>query len=200
MNSSRIFAMAILAAALGGCGGADAPARNFHTSGNRDADQRASQRIAQSEQIHQSDPVNAVSQSNVNQSLYLRLGGEAGINAIVDDFIPRVMDDPRVNWNRKGVHSGLMRHDEQRQPTTQDVQKLKTHLAQFLALASGGPANYQGGEMKQTHAGMNITNAEFDASVGDLKVTLDNLHIANIEQRELLAIIESTRTQIVEER
>jgi hemoglobin len=196
----KIFASAILGIALAGCGGADAPARNFHTSGNRDADQRASQRIAQTEQIHQSDPGGASPQSNVNQSLYVRLGGDAGIKAIVDDFIPRVMDDPRVNWNRKGVHSGIMRHDKEWHPTDHDVQMLKTHLEQFLALATGGPANYQGGEMKQTHAGMNIANAEFDASVGDLKVTLDNLHIANVEQRELLAIIESTRTQIVEER
>jgi hemoglobin len=199
--SRKLFAIVMLAAALVGCGGGqDTPARNFHTSGDRDADQRAAQRIAQSQQIKQADPGSAAPLSDVNQSLYLRLGGEQGITAIVDDFIPRVMNDPRVNWNRVGVKSGIMRHDQEQHPTGQDVQMLKTHLAEFISLATGGPAKYQGRGMKEAHAGMNITNAEFDASVGDLKVTMDNLHIANTEQRELLAIIESTRTQIVEER
>jgi len=44
---------------------------------------------------------------------------------------------------------------------------------------------------------MNITNPEFDATIGDLKATLDKLQIPNREQKELLAIVESTRPQIV---
>jgi hemoglobin len=50
------------------------------------------------------------------------------------------------------------------------------------------------------HAGMRITNSEFDATIGDLKVSLDKLRIPNREQKELLAIMESTRPQIVTER
>jgi hemoglobin len=73
-------------------------------------------------------------------------------------------------------------------------------LIQFLALATGGPAHYEGKEMKQAHAGLHISNPEFDASLGDLKASLDKLGIAVKEQKELLAVIESTRPQIVEER
>jgi hemoglobin len=51
--------------------------------------------------------------------------------------------------------------------------------------------------MKEVHQDLQITNAEFDASVGDLKATLDRLQIRNQEQKELLAIIESTRPQVV---
>jgi len=47
---------------------------------------------------------------------------------------------------------------------------------------------------------MRIANAEFDAVVGDLKASLDKLQIPNKEQKELLAIIESTRPQIVTQR
>ena len=54
--------------------------------------------------------------------------------------------------------------------------------------------------MKQVHTGMRISNAEFDASIGDLKATLDKFAIPTAEQKELLAIIESTRSQVVEER
>ncbi len=54
--------------------------------------------------------------------------------------------------------------------------------------------------MKSAHADLHITNAEFDAAVGDLKASLDKLQIPNREQKELLAIAESTRPQIVVER
>jgi hemoglobin len=47
---------------------------------------------------------------------------------------------------------------------------------------------------------MHISNAEFDAAIGDLKASLDKLRIPNKEQKELLAIVESTRPEIVEVR
>ena len=54
-----------------------------------------------------------------------------------------------------------------------------------------------GADVFVKYENLQITNAEFDASVGDLKATLDRLQIRNQEQKELLAIIESTRPQIV---
>jgi hemoglobin len=77
---------------------------------------------------------------------------------------------------------------------------MKKHIAQFIANATGGPPLYQGKEMKATHADMHVTNAEFDAAVGDLKASLDNLKVPTEEQKELLAVIETTRPQIVTER
>jgi hemoglobin len=47
---------------------------------------------------------------------------------------------------------------------------------------------------------MHISNPEFDAAIGDLKATLDKLKIPNLEQKELLAIIESSRPEIVTQR
>ena len=84
--------------------------------------------------------------------------------------------------------------------TPESVAVLEKHLVQFLALATGGPAHYDGKEIKPAHANMHISNTEFDASVGDIKASLDELKVANTEQKELLSIIESTRPEIVEER
>jgi len=50
------------------------------------------------------------------------------------------------------------------------------------------------GEMKEAHTGMEISNSEFDAVVGDLKASLDKLRVPNAEQKEFLAIIETTKT------
>jgi hemoglobin len=118
--------------------------------------------------------------------------------------VPRALADPRVNWERKGVTRGgfsIHRNESVEWKATEENQKnLKLHLVQFFALATGGPTKYEGKEMKPSHSGMHITNDEFDAAVGDLKATLDKLRIPNQDQKELLAIIETTRPQVVEER
>jgi truncated hemoglobin YjbI len=54
--------------------------------------------------------------------------------------------------------------------------------------------------MRSAHTAMRISNAEFDAAIGDLKASLDKLQIPNKEQKELLAVAESTRPQIVVQR
>jgi len=138
------------------------------------------------------------------KSLYDRLGGDAGLQAISEDFVTRAMADPRVNFNRQGItQGGLSIHFDrsvQWNPTPDTIKALKLHLKQFLALATGGPSIYEGKEIKGAHANMHISNDEFDASVGDMKATLDKMQVSNTEQKELLAIIETTREEIVTER
>jgi hemoglobin len=106
-----------------------------------------------------------------------------------------------VNWTRQGVTTGyISRKSMTWSATPENVAMLKKHMAQFIALATGGPSVYQGKAIQGSHAGMKITNAEFDAAIGDLKATLDKFQIANQDQKDLLSIVESTRVQIVEKR
>ncbi len=221
---------ALLICLLVGCGTAKTAKKkdDFFTSGSREADQRASQRMAKDEQLTGSgegaaekgakkavaaqsatDDPNAQGTNKAAQvvgklALFDRLGGETGIAAIIDDFTPRVLQDPRVNWPRKGVKNSVLHRKENEagvwNPTPENTATLKKHLVQFLVLATGGPAHYDGKEMKSAHAGMHIANPEFDAALGDLKASLDHLQIPNKEQKELLSIIESTRPQIVTQR
>jgi hemoglobin len=198
---------------------------DFFTSGSREADQRATQRMARDEQLTGSGEgagergakkastavasTNGAPMTGTNQAaqvagklaLFDRLGGEAGISNIVADFTPRVMQDPRVNWERKDVkRGGFSIHSGQSVTWTnspQNVALLEKHFVQFLSLATGGPAHYEGKDIKSSHAARHISNPEFDAAIGDLKSSLDKLQIPNKEQKELLAIIESTRPQIV---
>ncbi len=203
---------------ISGCGAAPKEkSHDFFTSGNREADQRADQRMAKTEQLRgtgegagekASAKITAEGKSVVKadekKSLFDRLGGQDTILKIVDDFTVRALADPRVNWERKGVkYGGLSIHrgkSMEWNASPQNVEQLKKHLVQFLALSTGGPAFYDGKEMKDAHANLHITNAEFDAAVGDLKASLDKLQVPNKEQKELLSIVESTRPQIVQER
>jgi hemoglobin len=147
---------------------------------------------------------NQAAQATNKLALYDRLGGQPGISNLVADFAQRALDDPRVNWTRQGVsRGGFSLHkgkSEMWDPTPENVEKVKKHLVEFLALATGGPAEYTGKQLEGAHADMRISNPEFDAAIGDLKASLDRLKIPNKEQKELLAIVESTRPQIVTKR
>jgi hemoglobin len=227
-----LFACVLALSQVAGCGSNPQPKDEFYTSGSREADQRAEQRIAKAEQMQAdggkkdekaNEKAGAKSEKSdvfgkpaddkggpgslgegARKTLFDRLGGQEGITKIIDDFVPRVLADPRVNWERKGVTRGgfsLKRNQSvEWQASDENVAKLKKHVGQFLALATGGPTTYEGAEMKNVHAGMHIANPEFDAAVGDLKATLDKLRVPTDEQKELLAIIESTRPQVVEQR
>jgi hemoglobin len=211
---------------VAGCGGKAAKKENrdFFTSGSREADQRASQRMAKDEQLTGSGEgagekgtkkakkgdassagaTNQAAQAMGKLALFDRLGGEVGISNIVADFVPRALQDPRVDWGRKSAKSGGFslhsNHPTAWSATPANIAQLQKHLVQFLELATGGPAHYDGKEIKSAHAGMHIANPEFDAALGDLKASLDRLQIPNKEQKELLSIIESTRPQIVTQR
>jgi hemoglobin len=216
--STMVALLAATMPLLSGCGGQEATEeRAFSTSGGKEADQRADQRMAKDAQLKggnedqtslgnkikgdEKTGPQGVPLADEKKTLYDRLGGDEGISAITEDFLGRALADPRVNWERKGIKRGglgLSRNESvEWKPDAAKMDKLKLHIKQFIALATGGPTTYEGGEMKNVHAGMRITNAEFDATVGDLKATLDKLQIPNQEQKELLAVIETTRTQVV---
>ena len=207
--ATLIIPVLVLLLAAGGCASEDRKDEEFFTSGSSEADQRAEQRIARDEQLRgEGESADAaggkIGEAKGMKPLYERLGGEKGIAAIVEDFVPRVLADPRVNWERKGITRGGFSFKRNQSvswdPSPGNVEKLKKHLAQFLALATGGPPTYEGRDMRAVHSGLHITNAEFDATIGDMKATLDKLQVPTDEQKELLAILESTRPQVAERR
>jgi hemoglobin len=117
-----------------------------------------------------------------DKSLYERLGGKAGITAVVDDFVARVAADNRIN----GFFAKT------------DIPRLKSMLVDQICEASGGPCKYTGRDMKTAHRGMGVTNAAFDALVGDLVATLDKFKVGAGEQKELLSVLGPMRADIVE--
>src|SRR5690606_3467535 len=121
-----------------------------------------------------------------------------------DDFVDRAIADPRANWERKGVKRGgvlgIGAKSAEWRATADNVARLKERLVQFITVATGGPTRYEGRDMQVVHDGMAITNTEFDATIGALKASMDVIGVPTEEQKELLAIFESTRPQIAEKR
>jgi hemoglobin len=118
------------------------------------------------------------------KSLYERLGGKGSITAVVDTFVANVGADKRIN----GYFAST------------DLTKLKMHLVNQICEASGGPCEYTGRTMKQTHAGIGVTDAAFGALVEDLVAALDRHKAGKAEKDELLAVLGPMKADIVEKK
>jgi hemoglobin len=124
-------------------------------------------------------------------TLWERLGGETNVKKVVDDFVKLAAANEKVNFFRKGT-------DKEWKPKDDDVAKLKKHLVELVSSVSGGPMKYTGGDMKTVHKGMAITDAEFDATVADLKTALEKNGVKADDAKPVLAFVEGTRKDIVE--
>ena len=115
------------------------------------------------------------------KSLYDRLGGLGAITAVVDDFVGNVAADNRINKFFAKT----------------DIPRLKRLLVEQICAGTGGPCTYTGRDMRSAHAGMGITDAQFNALVEDLVKTLDKFKVPEKEKGELLGILGPMKPSIV---
>lgn len=120
-------------------------------------------------------------------ALYDRLGGLYAISAVADDFIDRVYVNATLNANPNIAKA----RSETRKPG------LKVHVANQVCMVTGGPCKYTGKGMKEAHAGFKITQKEWDSLLVDFRASLDKFKVPPAEQQELIAIVESTKPDIV---
>jgi hemoglobin len=121
--------------------------------------------------------------------LYDRLGGVYNIATVVDDFIDRIMNDPRLNANPRVNEA---------HPRVSPA-GFKYLVTEQVCEASGGPQRYSGRTMGDTHRHLMITEEEWQAFMEDFQQTLDKFEVPQPEQEELTAIVESTKEAIVVE-
>jgi hemoglobin len=126
-------------------------------------------------------------QAMATPSLYDRLGGVYNIATVVDDFIDRIMVDPRLNANPRVDEA----HHRVSPPG------FKYLVTEMVCWAAGGPQQYSGRPMGDTHRHLAITDGEWRAFMDDLDQTLDKFAVPGPERAELVAIVEGTREAIV---
>ncbi|MEO7096684.1 MAG: group 1 truncated hemoglobin [Polyangiales bacterium] len=115
------------------------------------------------------------------KSLYDRLGRKDAIIAVVDDFVANVAGDKRINTFFANA----------------DIPHLKQMLVDQICAATGGPCKYTGKDMKTSHNGMNVKEADFNALVEDLVKSLDKFKVGEKEKTELLTALGSMKGDIV---
>lgn len=118
------------------------------------------------------------------KSLYERLGGYDAISAVANALLPRLKNDDKLRryWDHRG---------------SDGVEREKQFLIDFLANASGGSMYYTGRDMKTAHRGMNVDEDDWRRLIGHVSATLGSFNVPKQETGEVLAFIESTKSDIV---
>jgi hemoglobin len=120
-------------------------------------------------------------------TLYDRLGGKPAVTAVASGLVDRILQDSRVNgWF---VHAAA---------SPENAAAYKVKLADFVCQATGGPCQYKGMDMVTAHRGRKVTSAAFDAVVEDLVGVLDKLAVKPAEKTELLGLLGTLKTSIVQ--
>jgi hemoglobin len=128
------------------------------------------------------DPQNS---AYMQQSLYKRLGGYDAIAAFVHELMPRLRSDPGLAVYWKGTSLDSARRGDQL-------------LVDYLCAAFEGPVHYTGRDMKLSHEGMGITEAEWDVFMTHVAATLDSIGVAPRERAEFLQCADGLKWDIVE--
>jgi hemoglobin len=114
-------------------------------------------------------------------AFYRELGGTEGITKVVDAFFRRLNNDARINTLFRNVD-----HDD-----------LRRLVIEQLCEATGGPCKYTGRSMEEAHSGLNLTNADFDAFVEDLRTGMNDVKVPYASQQKLIAMLAPMRPQVV---
>ena len=120
----------------------------------------------------------------LGRSVYEQLGGETAIALAVDSFYDRMMADASLSHYFEGM----------------DLEALRAHQRAFLAVALGGPEEYDGRSMRNAHSGLAITDDEFTSTVGHLGDALLELGVTPELVAQIARRIELMRAAIVEPR
>ena len=113
--------------------------------------------------------------------LYQALGEKPGITRLMDDFVNRVVKDPRIGGHFKDVKPAA----------------LKESLTDQICQLSGGPCKYEGADMKSAHADMDINKGHFNALVEVLQSAMDAQGITFAQQNRLLALLAPMHRDVI---
>ena len=113
--------------------------------------------------------------------LYQALGEKPGITRLMDDFVNRVVKDPRLGGHFKDVKPAA----------------LKESLTDQICQLSGGPCKYEGADMKSAHADMDINKGHFNALVEVLQSAMDAQGIPFAQQNRLLALLAPMHRDVI---
>jgi hemoglobin len=118
-------------------------------------------------------------------SLYKRVGGYDALAAVTDDFLGKLAGDPQLAKFFAG-HS------------KDSIKRIRQLVVDQLCAVTGGPCVYTGRDMKTSHAGLGISEADWNTSVKYLVGTLDKFNVPAKEKDEILGAVSTLKKDIVE--
>jgi hemoglobin len=134
------------------------------------------------------DPPDAAAPAPPPPSLYTRLGGKEGVAAIVETLVDDLVADKRLRRTFVALGRGAK------------MMHFKEMLAQQLCEICAGPCRYTGRPMRDAHAHMKVSQAQFDAFVEDFKLALEEKQVLKDDEDKVIEGLNIFSDQIVSPR
>lgn len=116
-------------------------------------------------------------------SKYERVGGGGAVNAVVQRFYEKVLDDSLLTPYFVGV----------------DMARQRRHLALLVAQLLDGPAEYDGRELDEAHRGLHITDEAYDQVTAHLVSSLQDFSVPDDIVASLGDVVAGARGLIVDD-
>jgi hemoglobin len=120
-------------------------------------------------------------------SLCRRLGGSDAVSTVVKSFLMKMRKDDADKLGRFWLHRG-----------TDGVAREEQLIVDFVQSATGCERLYVGRSMADAHRGMGLSSKDWDRTVDFLRATMTEFKIAPQLQNEIVTLVGSTRSSIVE--
>jgi hemoglobin len=119
--------------------------------------------------------------AHAEDTLFADMGGKDVITRVANDTADNFLADPRIKATFDNTN----------------MDRFRVLLAQQFCVVAGGDCTYTGRSMKDTHKGLHLTNADFNAVVEDLQKAMDKEGIGFATQNRFLARLAPMQHDIV---
>ncbi|MBS9402262.1 group 1 truncated hemoglobin [Halomonas sp. TRM85114] len=116
--------------------------------------------------------------------LYESLGGRAGIDKLVNRIVDLHLQNDVAGPRYRALDAEAIDHAREK-------------VKEFLAAGAGGPVEYTGRSMIETHTGMNVSAAEFVAVVDDIMQAMKEMEYPQPVCNEVLGVAYSLKEEII---
>ncbi|MFC7047006.1 group 1 truncated hemoglobin [Halobacteriaceae archaeon GCM10025711] len=117
----------------------------------------------------------------MSDSVYAEIGGREAVEAVVTDFYDRVLSDERLVDYFEGM----------------EMAELHAHQVQFISSVTGGPVEYTGENMREAHAHLGVTEADFEAVAAHLEAALRENGVRDANVQAVMAEVEARKDPIL---
>jgi len=120
----------------------------------------------------------------MSDTLFDRLGGLPGIDKLVNRIVELHLKSDIVGPRYWALDEEALDH-------------ARGKVKEFIAAGTGGPVEYTGRSMLETHTGMNVSAAEFLAVIDDILQAMREMDYPDAVCNEVLGISYSLKEEIV---
>jgi hemoglobin len=119
--------------------------------------------------------------ARADDTLWQDMGGVDALHKIASDTADNFLADPRINATFDNTN----------------MDRFRVLLGDQFCVVAGGPCTYTGRNMKDTHKGLHLGNADFNAVVEDLQKAMDKNGVPFATQNRFLARLAPMQHDVV---